>query len=577
MTKFPLPSPGKTSSEDKTAADPNDPSTSTTTNSPNANKTYLLNGRSIAIKTKATARTAIQAYYPKSERLNLSKKERMDLLDKIQAKQQRDLFKSITVSVNDPQKMTNTRSLAELLTEHKRNLVKYDLLDVYNIVFPLTDSFDDQASNYGLLRMRNGAPDQQNLFTHYLKLSVNDVAESSRWYSSFVDDIHTQEDLNWSLAYYEKNVESDLYSKVYAKMSTYPYNAQGGPLFLKILLDLVTTSSEGNLKVLETILDTYQIKKSSAGEDIELVVGLFTSIIETILALRNDDLPSDAVRKLLKIFQTTSVDDFNNQFDEMERSYVRTSIRAQLTEFNISATGEKGLSNDKNSAKYVLAYAERAYRDLLQSGEWDKCLQKAPGQSAFNATGQAIKFNDEHSTTNHNRDTACFNCGSKEHILRDCPHPRDPERIARNRAKHPTLGKSRRPYKWRVPEPQENNRRIIGGKPYTWNPNEGRSGRWILADTPSDGQPNDGQPPHTDNVTDNTAGSSGSLSQPQANLGQANSLNSTLRGLIIDSSSSSQSVDMSTLATQRTDTDPMERKLKLLMARAKIEDELRGL
>ena len=118
-------------------------------------------------------------------------------------------------------------------------------------------------------------------------------------------------------------------------MRAYPIACHRGPLLLKIMLDLFTTTSEGNLKSLELILDTYQIKTSSPGEDIELVVGLFTSIIDTIIALRDGSLPADAVRKLLKIFQTTSVPDFNSQFNEFERAYVRTSIRPLIRLFRL--------------------------------------------------------------------------------------------------------------------------------------------------------------------------------------------------------------------------------------------------
>ena len=539
-------------------------------------KTYTLNGKSMTIKKKATERTVIQAYYPKSERENLSKKERMDLLDKIQAKQQRDQFRSLTVSVNDPQKMTNTRSLAELLVENKRNLNKYDLLDVYNIVSPLPKSFDETNANYGQLLISNGKPVQQDLFTNYLKLTTNEVADSCRWYSSFVDDKHIEEDLNWSLAYYEKNVESDLYSKVHAKMGLFPIDSQGGPLFLKILLDLVTTSSEGNLKALELILSNYQIKTSSAGEDIELVVGLFTSIIETIIALRNGDLPADAVRKLLKLFQTTSVDDFNNQFDEMERAYVRTSIRAQLTEFNIQTSGDKGLTNNKESAKYVLAYAEKAYRDLLQSGEWDKCLQKTPGKSAFigNSNGDpGLDFNKGEDKFDSD---GCFNCGSKEHRLADCPLPQDEERIAKNKARHRAKNPPktfRHPYKWRLPEANENNKRVINGSPHTWDPNSGRTGRWIEDQTPSNGIPNGGRPPTTVNVSNDGANS---LTQrSQANLGTNSDLEAVLQSLGLGGSSSgaSQSGD-STIATGK---DPMEKKIQLLLAQARIKEAIDNL
>jgi hypothetical protein len=46
-------------------------------------------------------------------------------------------------------------------------------------------------------------------------------------------------------------------------------------------------------------------------------------------------------------------------------------------------------------------------------------------------------------------------------------------------------GPKKTPEAWRDPEPHENNKRIIYGKPYTWN---GRSS-WILDKTPDSGLP----------------------------------------------------------------------------------------
>lgn len=46
------------------------------------------------------------------------------------------------------------------------------------------------------------------------------------------------------------------------------------------------------------------------------------------------------------------------------------------------------------------------------------------------------------------------------------------------------------PHKWHTPEESEFNKRIIDGKPHTFDPNGGFSGngRWILDDTPTSGE-----------------------------------------------------------------------------------------
>ena len=112
--------------------------------------------------------------------------------------------------------------------------------------------------------------------------------------------------------------------------------------------------------------------------------------------------------------------------------YVQAVIHGQLgDEFGIQAGDTSDLQNDMKSVRYILAYIERAYRDLLQSGDWDECLQKMPGKSSFLADDAASK-----QTTKFNRDSSgstgketCFNCGSKDHSLANCPHPIDQELV----------------------------------------------------------------------------------------------------------------------------------------------------
>ena len=534
--------------------------------------TYSLNGKTYTVKETATPKVAKEAHYPKTERKDYKKKERMELLDKIQAKQQRDLFKSLTVSVNDPQKMTTTRSLVELLTENKRNLQKYDLLDVYTIVFPKEGCFQTGNNNYRQLVEEDGTVKTNDLFVNYLKLTTADVAASNKWFNAFApDDAQANTDLDWSLAYYEKNVDADLYSKVHTKMSKHPIDEQGGPLFLKIMLDLVTTSAEANLRAIEVVLDTYKIKTSCPGEDIETVVGLFTAIFDTLGSLRDGELPADSVKKLLGIFQTTSVDDFNSQFETLEKAYVQAGIRYQLdSEFGIRSSSSD-LKNNMKSAKYTLAYAEKAYRDLLQSGHWDKALQQTPGESAFFSQGNTDGRQPEQPLDfRRNRNTVgpCHNCGSTTHQLNQCPHPIDEARVAASKAKF-NAKKNRerqRPTKWRLPEPAENNRRVINGKPYTFDPNTGRSGRWIEDQTPSDGTGTNANLPaqvHFGGLADLRA-------QIDTLMSSAASGTASTAGSTVPPPS-----DSSTIAT--TTADPVERKLQLHLLRAKIESELERL
>jgi len=60
----------------------------------------------------------------------------------------------------------------------------------------------------------------------------------------------------------------------------------------------------------------------------------------------------------------------------------------------------------------------------------------------------------------------------------------------------PTCFQGRTPsLKWRKPEEGEHNKHIIDQKPYTWDPNSGFTGQWILDVIPGSGQSNGGYIP----------------------------------------------------------------------------------
>lgn len=227
------------------------------------------------------------------------------------------------------------------------------------------------------------------------------------------------------------------------------------------------------------------------------------------------------------------------------------------------------MGNDIKTVKHILSYAEKHYRNLLRKGEWDACLQKAPGKSAFLGDNgqlkllkQPTRFNPSTSRTAPTEKSStlgdifkwgCFNCG-EDHMIRECPYERDAERIARNRAKHPMYIKFKeRNHRWRKPESGEHGKRVVNGKPHTFDSSASRNRRWVPDETPSDGQSNKGGPPKvllTDvqSLLSGMTGARGSATTPGSASGEA-----------------------------KEEPDKEERKLAIHMSIQKLRDELTGL
>jgi hypothetical protein len=450
--------------------------------------TITIGGLTISVESTEQVRASTGALYTKAirETYDTDKKGKLDLLKLVQSKQQQP-YVATSISVNDPEKLLNHYSLSKLNKECCRNLNKYDLLGAFNnIVFPITPGGKD------LLMNSTGSYQTHDLFSNTFQVTAQQVADSSRWYSGFtVPAARFQEDLEWSLAYFENNVDSSLYARIHSKLLTFDERSRGGPLFFKLLNDETTTNSDANKKALIVIVDTYKIKSNCKGELIPDVVDLFRSITETVYALHDDSLPDEYVDKLITIFTTTSVEDFNGLFESLKKQLFASQLQASITSsLIVPSGGVSTLTNNLEGATYVLEYAGRAYYTLCQNGSWDECLQKVPGESALitPADGSPV-----------GQDNDCFNCGGKHH-LRFCPKPRDQATIDKNRADHPSSPRHRqptgfkgkhgrpwsRPTKWRLPEEGENNKRIIDNKPFTFNPS---SKRWELDSTPESGVP----------------------------------------------------------------------------------------
>jgi hypothetical protein len=291
--------------------------------------TITIGGIAIAVEATEQVQTTTGALYTKAIRKTYDddKKGKLGLLKLVQSSKQQQPYIATSISVNDPEKLLNHYSLSKLNKECNRNLNKYDLTASFsNIVFPI-------KSGEGPLQTdSSSAYIPHDLFSNTFQVTAQQVADSSRWYSGFTaPTARFQEDLEWSLAYFENNVDSSLYACIHANLLTYDEHCQGGPLFYKLLNDETTTNSDSNEKALITIVDTYKIRVSCIGERIPDVTGLFQSITDTVYALHDDSLPDEYVYKLIVIFTTTSVPDFNDLFDVLKKQLFASQLQASIS------------------------------------------------------------------------------------------------------------------------------------------------------------------------------------------------------------------------------------------------------
>ena len=183
-----------------------------------------------------------------------------------------------------------------------------------NAVFTVVKPFDFDGPDAGRLKTDdNGNMIAIDLYKRFHRVWIDDVVQSSRWFQYFGDDASWFEgDLEYSLAYFEKNTEPALYARVYGDMLRYNTESHDGLLLFKIICNETSTTKESNRRVMITIIKTYQIKSSCKGEVISNVVDLLLrAISNTMAAIYDDVLPEDYAQQIITIFTTTSVPFFS--------------------------------------------------------------------------------------------------------------------------------------------------------------------------------------------------------------------------------------------------------------------------
>jgi len=392
-------------------------------------------------------------------------------------------YKLPETSMKSVERLLQSRGIMDTISGTETSLNKFDMKETFTVVFP-----EDKTLKRVKLAMNfdNSNIKSVNLLTDFRKVSIDDVALSCSWwnlhghYFDKSDKKHSLGcDMNWSYLHFKNHVEEVLYNDVDKLFQEFEQRERGGALFFKLLTDVVLSSNEESLAALESTIKQYNIAKNG-NDDILEATKILKAGSKSILAMRDDGsgkyaLPESFVSDIVGVYTTSSVDVFNKRMAQ---------YHTQL-EINCLMAGEDTI-NTAVILNRTFKLADTVYTKLFNSGAWQAAtLQKA-------ASSFAIFWKNR-----------CWNCKKENCNAGICKDPIDAERMEQNRIawakennkdpnarrtsfKNNGSGEGRVKGKnpeWLPPTADENNKRIIYGKPYTWN---GRKS-WILDDTPDSG------------------------------------------------------------------------------------------
>jgi hypothetical protein len=344
------------------------------------------------------------ATYTKAYRAKLDYKEKAELFERASAKKLQTKFTMMNLKIDDPDKLDDTYNLSSAIDKMRENHIKYDLDDVFNIV--ITDPTDP----YKVLKM-------VDLYTDYGSIEVSDVATSNRFYSTMLRDPDGSigENLKVTLEYLLNNTDETLVLKINETYLSYPVEERGGPLFFKLLMDLLQNKSAEAAEYLVNVVKNLKISNFD-GENVLKVVSLIRGAVKRLTNLKDargqSALPTDLADHLLDVFQTSSVDDFNSLFKHFR-------LQSKIATFRLKSGGSSGPTIDE-----ILQFAENQYHLMKSTGKWTGVESKT-NETFFIAALQAA-------TSSGTKVTICFNCGGS-HSFKSCPKPADKNRIRANR------------------------------------------------------------------------------------------------------------------------------------------------
>ena len=173
-----------------------------------------------------------------------------------------DKFTLLSFGDNDNQ-LSNVYSITMRLVEKTRHFKRFDIQDVFYII-----KTTGNAADGTLEAITSPAP--LYLLDNYAKISMDDVHHSTRFFQMYGQEYHIQ-NLEWSELFLEQYCSDELKKKVLENTMHVPDIERGRPLFLKVMMDIITSNTEEAIRTSTSKLSTFKIT-SIQGENVSKAV-----------------------------------------------------------------------------------------------------------------------------------------------------------------------------------------------------------------------------------------------------------------------------------------------------------------
>lgn len=193
---------------------------------------------------------------------------------------------------------------------------------------------------------------------------LSTIGKTIAWLKTYTekDSASYLEDMEWLHLHLMNSMEADLRDEVTSTLKhDYPADQHGGPLTFAVMIDKVINLSPSAISTMKRTLREFKIS-SVPGEDINIVVRRFLYALKRLES--NNSVDAELINDLYKVFQTSSVKDFNDQVELMERM----------------SRGSRGVTR---SYKEILDEVKEHYSDIQARNLWVGVTPLDQGESSF--------------------------------------------------------------------------------------------------------------------------------------------------------------------------------------------------
>ena len=311
---------------------------------------------------------ATKPQFSRSWRVNASSKERQTFIEKVSqgasAKMNKVDFVKLNDKPSDNALFTTNVEVDTFISNFQRHCICYDV--VYTLQnFPLLESplFANDDSD----RFRSGKT--IDLFKNWdrigpnKELTLSGIADTIQWLKRFTTEACQSylDDMDWTHCHLLNSMEPDLSNSVISTLNhDFDAGQIGGPLTFAVMIDKCINLSENAIEALAKSIENFDIK-TVPGENIETVVSRFKYAFKRLD--NNNAVTTSLTKSLFKVFQTTSVSDFNELVNHWAKDVAINP-------------------NSRPDYSSILNEVHGFYKSILAEGDWNG-LKDGVGGSAF--------------------------------------------------------------------------------------------------------------------------------------------------------------------------------------------------